>query len=123
MMRPERAEGYDIELCSNQQCRGWGTILARQETGSGLALVELTCPECNGTGRKLVKKTYKKLIDNAMNEELDEMPSGVSVQLRVLILRHSNEVWTLGRKLPDGSISVVGFRESDCRVLGWRLID
>ena len=123
MIRPERADGYDVVICYNEECRGWGTIVSRQDTGDGYALVEHICPDCKGSGRKLVKSNYKNLIDNVMNENLGEMPTGIDVQLKVLELIHRTEIWTLGKKSESGEIAVAGIAADKCEILGWRLIE
>ena len=123
MIRPERADGYDVVICYNEECRGWGTIVSRQDTGDGYALVEHICPDCKGSGRKLVKSNYKNLIDNVMNKNLEEMPTGIDVQLKVLVLLHNTEIWTMGKKSASGEIAVAGFAADKCEILGWRLIE
>ena len=58
-----------------------------------------------------------------MNTNLNEMPTGIDVQLMVLGLKYDNEVWTLGKKDQNGKIAVAGFATEECKILGWKHIE
>ena len=57
-----------------------------------------------------------------MNEDLSQMPIDTDVQLKVKVVATGTNVWTVGRKTPDGSIVVQDEKLNQCQVVSWRNI-
>ena len=80
------ASSSDITNCS--RCGGTGTIRTQQRSPFGTFVNETTCPDCNGTGKKITKACPnchgKGYINKTITVELN-IPAGINThqQLRV----------------------------------------
>ncbi|WP_164130126.1 molecular chaperone DnaJ [Sharpea azabuensis] len=80
------ASSSDVTNCS--RCGGTGTIRTQQRSPFGTFVNETTCPDCNGTGKKITKACPnchgKGYINKTITVELN-IPAGINThqQLRV----------------------------------------
>lgn len=76
----------DIKVCNT--CRGSGRVTTQQRTAFGVFQSQSVCPECNGTGKTVVKKCKKCNGKGYEHKRVDvdvKIPAGIQTgqQLRV----------------------------------------
>ncbi len=106
-------------------CNGWGTVevaLTYPWHRTTIAYADSLCLFCKGRGVMLKAEKLEPIVEPDMNEDLSQMPIDTDVQLKVKVVATGTNVWTVGRKTPDGSIVVQDEKLKQCQVISWQNI-
>lgn len=85
----------DVKVC--QTCRGQGSVISQQRTAFGVFQTSSICPDCQGTGKKIVNKCHKC---NGRGYEHKH----VSVDLKIPAGIHSGQQLRVGGKGEKGQM-------------------